>query len=254
MWSRREVLGAGIAMMAAGRGASAQPGNPTRAPRAPSAPSAQDAPIRRAIASTGELLPAIGLGSWQTFDVADPAPLRPVVERFLALGGRVIDSSPMYGRSEAAIGAMLAAIRKADPKAPAPFLATKVWTRGGAEGIAQMKRSLQRLGVARLDLMQIHNLLDWKTHLPTLRAWKEAGTIRYLGVTHYAHGAFDELEQIIRHESIDFVQLPYNAADRAAERRLLPAAAERGVAVLVMEPFGSGALFQQVRGKRLPAV
>jgi aryl-alcohol dehydrogenase-like predicted oxidoreductase len=216
------------------------------------------APLMRRIPSTGEALPAIGLGSWQTFDVGDPAQVTPVVERFLALGGRVIDSSPMYGRAEAAIGAMLAAIRKADPKAPAAWLATKVWTRGKREGIEQMKRSIARLGARlgapRLDLMQIHNLVDWQTQLATLHEWKAAGTIRYLGVTHHAHAAFGELEQILRTEQIDFIQLPYNAADRAAEQRLLPAAAERGVAVLAMEPFGSGALLSSTRGKPLPAV
>lgn len=212
------------------------------------------APILRPIPSTGERIPAIGLGSWQTFDVDEPSKVQPVLARFLALGGRVIDSSPMYGRSEAAIGAMLAAIQKADPKAPAPWLATKVWTTGKQDGITQMKRSLERMGVKQLDLMQVHNLLDWKTHLPVLREWKAAGTIRYVGITHYGHGAFDELEQIIRKEKIDFVQLPYNAADRAAERRLLPAAAERGVAVLVMEPFASGDLFKATKGKPLPSV
>lgn len=210
--------------------------------------------ISRPIPSTGERLPAIGLGSWQTFDVEDPSKVQPVVARFLALGGRVIDSSPMYGRSEAAIGTMLAALRKADPKLPAPWLATKVWTKGKEDGITQMKRSLDRLGVKQLDLMQVHNLIDWKTHLATLREWKAAGTIRYIGVTHYAHAAFDELEQIIRNEKIDFVQLPYNAADRAAEQRLLPAAADRGVAVLVMEPFASGSLLRMTRVKALPAV
>jgi diketogulonate reductase-like aldo/keto reductase len=210
--------------------------------------------LTRPIPSTGEQLPAIGLGSWQTFDVDDPPKVQPVLARFLALGGRVVDSSPMYGRSEAAIGAMLAAIRKADPKAPAAWLATKVWTKGKREGIEQMKRSLARLGAPKLELMQIHNLVDWKTQLATLREWKAAGTIRYLGVTHYAHSAFEELEQIVRKEKIDFIQLPYNAADRAAERRLLPAAADRGVAVLVMEPFASGALFKTVKGKALPAV
>jgi aryl-alcohol dehydrogenase-like predicted oxidoreductase len=166
----------------------------------------------------------------------------------------VIDSSPMYGRAESAIGAMLGAIRKADPRAPAAWLATKVWTRGKQEGVAQMRKSLERLGVAKLDLMQIHNLVDWRTHIATLREWKAAGTIRYLGVTHYSHGAFEELEQIVRHEKIDFVQLPYSLVERGAEQRLLPAAAEAGVAVLVMEPFASGALFKQVKGKPLPAV
>lgn len=208
--------------------------------------------ITRPIPSTGERLPAIGLGSWQTFDVDDPRKVQPVVERFLALGGRVIDSSPMYGKSEAAIGTMLAAIRKADPKAPAAWLATKVWTSGKREGLAQMKRSMERLGVAKLDLMQIHNLVDWKTQLATLRDWKAAGTIRYLGITHY--GALDELERVVRAEPLDFVQLPYSLLERGAEKRLLPACADRGAAVLVMEPFASGALFKRVKGKPLPSV
>lgn len=210
--------------------------------------------ITRPIPSTGERIPAIGMGSWQTFDVEDIAPVQPVMQRFLALGGRVVDSSPMYGRSEAAIGKMLAAIRKADAKAPAAFLATKVWTSGKQDGIAQMKRSMSRMGATTMDLMQVHNLVDWKTHLATLRAWKTAGTVRYIGVTHYSHGAFDELEQIIKKQKIDFVQLPYSVADRAVEKRLLPAAADAGVAVLVMEPFASGALFGRTKGKALPPV
>ena len=250
MVTRRRVLEVGAgAVLGTAFGASilgsagAAPDDATRR-----AAPADAAPNVRRIPSSGEALPSIGLGSWQTFDVADAEvpTVRPVVERFLALGGRVIDSSPMYGRAEAAIGQMVRGLS-------APFLATKVWTSGGKEGIAQMKRSLQRLGVAKLDLMQIHNLLDWKVHLPTLRAWKEAGTIRYLGVTHYQHGAFDELERIIRREKIDFVQLPYSVSDRLAEKRLLPAAADAGVGVLVMQPFDSGALFARVKGRPLPA-
>jgi diketogulonate reductase-like aldo/keto reductase len=210
--------------------------------------------ITRSIPSSGEKVPAIGLGSWQTFDTSDIAKVQPVLERFLALGGRVIDSSPMYGKSEEAIGKMLAGIRKADPKAPAPFLATKVWTRGKDDGIAQMKRSMTRMGTTKMDLMQIHNLVDWKTQLATLRAWKDAGTIRYIGITHYSHGEFDTMEKIIKSEKIDFVQLPYSVAERGAEKRLLPAAAAAGVAVLVMEPFSKGELFGRVKGKALPAV
>jgi hypothetical protein len=163
MLTRRGFLGASLAALAANRAHAKE--NMTDL-------------VTRPIPSTGERLPAVGLGSWQTFDVDDPATVRPVVDRFLALGGRVIDSSPMYGRAEGAIGAMLAAIRRADPKAPPAWLATKVWTRGKQEGIAQMKRSLDRFGVAKLDLMQIHYLLDWQVHLATLREWKTAGTIR----------------------------------------------------------------------------
>ena len=205
----------------------------------------------RTIPSSGELLPVIGLGSWQTFDADDTASIQPVLDRFLALGGRVIDSSPMYGKAEAAIGTMLAVT---PATTPAPFLATKVWTQGRDEGIAQIATSFARMRTTCMDLMQIHNLVDWKVHLPTLRAMKHEGRIRYLGVTHYALGAFDELEQIITTEQIDFVQLPYSVGNRAAEARLLPAAAAHGVAVLVMQPFATGRLFAQLAGTPLPAV
>lgn len=204
--------------------------------------------IQRTIPATGEQLPAVGMGSYQTFDTDDIAAVQPVMDRFLALGGRVIDSSPMYGKAEGAIGKMLAG---ATTK---PFLATKVWTRGKADGIAQMERSFERMGAKKMDLMQIHNLVDWKAHLATLRAWKSEGRVRYIGITHYAHASFDDMEQIIAKEKIDFVQLPYSVLDRAAETRLLPAAQKHGVAVLVMEPFASGALFGKVKGKPLPAV
>ena len=146
----------------------------------------------------------------------------------------------------------VAGIKKADPKAPSPWLATKVWTTGKQAGIAQMKRSLELLGTQKLELMQIHNLVDWKTQLATLRDWKAAGTIKYIGITHY--GSLDDLERVVRAEQLDFVQLPYSIAHRAAEKRLLPACADRGAAVLVMEPFASGDLFSRVKGKPLPAV
>jgi aryl-alcohol dehydrogenase-like predicted oxidoreductase len=217
------------------------------------APGARPTMLTRPIPRTGEALPAIGLGTWQTFDVSASAearaPLVDVVRRFLAAGARVIDSSPMYGRAEATTGDVLAEVASADK----PFLATKVWTSGKAKGIAEMERSFTRMRTRQMDLMQIHNLLDWKTHLPVLREWKKQGKLRYLGVTHYAHGAFDELEQLVRKEQLDFVQLPYNLADRAAEKRLLPAAADSGTAVLVMRPFEEGDLFGRVKGKALPA-
>lgn len=195
----------------------------------------------------------MGLGTWQTFDVgSDESERRAVAEvlkAFLAAGGRVIDSSPMYGRAEEVTGDTLAALGAAGT----PFLATKVWTRGKAEGIAQMERSFRLMRTQRMDLMQVHNLVDVKTHLPVLREWKKAGKIRYLGVTHYSHGAFDELERLMRSEALDFVQLPYSLGDREAERRLLPCAADTGTAVLVMRPFQEGALFKRVAGKALPA-
>jgi aryl-alcohol dehydrogenase-like predicted oxidoreductase len=232
MWTRRQLLGAGLATLALPRFARAK--EPTM--------------IQRTIPSSGEQLPAVGLGSYKTFDTEDIAAIQPVMDRFLALGGRVIDSSPMYGKAEAAIGKMLAG--KQEPA----FRATKVWTRGKQDGIAQMNRSFERMGAKTMDLMQIHNLVDWKVQLATLRAWKKEGRVRYIGITHYGHSAFDEMEKIVEKEKIDFVQLPYSVADRAAEKRLLPAAAAAGVAVLVMEPFASGALFTQVKGKALPAV
>jgi len=210
----------------------------------------------RPIPRTGEAIPAVGLGTWQTFDVGDApaerAPLAEVLDAFLDGGGRVIDSSPMYGRAEGVVGDLLAARPGGLAAAPHPFLATKVWTRGRAEGEAQMRRSMQLLRTQRMDLMQVHNLVDWRTHLATLRAWKEKGLIRYIGVTHYQLGAFGDLERIATKESIDFVQLPYSIATRDAEARLLPAAASSGAAVLVMRPFEEGALFARVRGKPLP--
>ena len=222
----------------------------------------------RPIPRTGEAIPAVGLGTWQTFDVgsdagdasAERAPLADVLEAFLGGGGRVIDSSPMYGRAEGVVGDLLAARTGGVGAAPhpsrspflLPFLATKVWTRGRAEGEAQMRRSMQLMRTQRMDLMQVHNLVDWRTHLETLRAWKKEGLVRYIGVTHYQLGAFGDLERIATKESIDFVQLPYSIVTRDAEERLLPAAAASGVAVLVMRPFEEGALFARVRGKPLP--
>jgi diketogulonate reductase-like aldo/keto reductase len=208
--------------------------------------------VTRPVPSTGEVLPVIGLGTWQTFDVgADRDPQRTVLTEFLRAGGRVIDSSPMYGRAEEVVGDLLA--ERGPPPSPPPFLATKVWTRGKARGEEEMARSAKRLRTARLDLLQVHNLLDWRVHLDTLRAWKHEGRVRTIGVTHYQLGAFDELEQIVSHEKIDFVQLPYSMGVREAEKRLLPAAAHHGVAVLVMRPFEEGALFARVRGKEVPS-
>lgn len=208
--------------------------------------------LQRPIPSTGESIPAIGLGTWRTFDVgASPAerePLREVLRRFVALGGRVIDSSPMYGAAERVVGDLAADLGIHD----ALFLATKVWTSGREAGVAQMERSLQRLRTRRLDLMQVHNLVDWQTHLRTLREWKQAGRLRYLGVTHYTASAYGELERIMRSEPLDFVQLNYSLGEREAERRLLPLARDRGIAVLVNRPFAAGGLFGRVRGQPLP--
>ncbi|MDQ6628200.1 MAG: aldo/keto reductase [Pseudomonadota bacterium] len=207
----------------------------------------------RAIPSTGEALPVIGCGTYIGFDQAPGsaayALLPGVVETLLAAGGKVLDSSPMYGRAEATTGELLAASgRRADA-----FLATKVWTRGRAEGIRQMEDSLRLLRTDRIDLMQIHNLLDWRTQLATLRAWKELGRIRYLGISHYTASAYAEVEAVMRAEALDFLQINYALDDREAERRLLPLAAERGVAVIVNMPFGGGGLLRGLLGKPLPA-
>ena len=207
----------------------------------------------RPIPATGEALPVIGCGTYVGFDVAPGSAeyqrLPGVLQALFGAGGAVIDNSPMYGRAEAVTGELLAA---AGSHAKA-FLATKVWTRGRAEGIRQMEESLRRLRVERLDLMQIHNLLDWQTHLATLREWKAAGRVRYLGVTHYTAGAYDALEAVMRAETLDFVQINYSADEREAERRILPLAAERGMAVIINRPFGGGGLLRRLRDRPLPA-
>jgi diketogulonate reductase-like aldo/keto reductase len=208
--------------------------------------------LQRPIPSSGETIPTVGLGTWRTFDVgtaADRAPLRDVLRRFVALGGRVVDSSPMYGPAESVLGDLAAEAAGGD----ALFLATKVWTSGREAGVRQMEQSFRRLRATRLDLLQIHNLVDWRTHLRTLREWKAAGRIRYIGVTHYTAGAHDELERVLRAEPFDFVQINYSLGERDAERRLLPLARERGIAVLVNRPFSEGGLFRRVRGTPLPA-
>ena len=208
--------------------------------------------LTRTIPSSGEPLPVVGLGTYKGFDVSlrekERAALGGVLDALFAADGSVIDSSPMYGRAEGVVGELIAAGR-AREKA---FVATKVWTEGRAAGIEQMNRSMSLLRCERTDLMQIHNLVDWRTHLGILRAWKEAGRIRYLGITHYSSSAYAEMEKIVRAEPLDFVQLNYSLDDRDAERRLLPLAAERGVAVLVNLPFGAGRLLRSIRGKPLP--
>jgi diketogulonate reductase-like aldo/keto reductase len=208
--------------------------------------------ITRNIPHGGEALPVIGLGTWQTFDVGNDAAAldqrREVLRILFDAGGTVIDSSPMYGRAEAVVGTLLSQMH-ARSKA---FLATKVWTSGRAAGEAQMTSSAVKLQAPVIDLMQIHNLVDWRTHLSTLRAWKEQKKFRYIGVTHYTVGGLDELAAVIRSEPIDFVQLAYSINVRQAETRLLALAAERGVAVITNLPFDSGSLFARVRAKALP--
>jgi aryl-alcohol dehydrogenase-like predicted oxidoreductase len=208
--------------------------------------------IRRRIPSSGEELPVIGLGTSGPFEVgtdaAARAPLQQVLESFFAGGARLIDTSPMYSTAEAVLGDLLTPQMHASA-----FLATKVWTRGERAGIEQMSRSARLLKTPRLDLIQVHNLLDLDTHLKTLNAWKAEGRVRYVGVTHYTVGAHADLAHALERQQLDFVQCNYSPLTRAAEKRLLPLAAERGVAVLVNRPFEDGALFQAVRGKPLPA-
>ena len=204
----------------------------------------------RPIPSSGEKLPVIGLGTWQTFDV-DPAqsvPLVEVLRAFVKLGGRVIDSSPMYGRAEQVIGDLLTRLKLRDSL----FLATKVWTRGQQAGIDSMQRSFARLQTKTIDLMQVHNLVDAETQLRTIREWKAQGRFRYLGVTHYEASAFGEVAKILGREKLDFVQVNYSIREREAEEKILPLAQDRGVAVIVNRPFSAGDLFSRVRGKSLP--
>ncbi|HXG28439.1 MAG TPA: aldo/keto reductase [Nevskiales bacterium] len=209
--------------------------------------------LSKAIPATGERLPVIGMGSWLTFNVGDDRFLRAerckVLQTFFDLGGAVIDSSPMYGSSEAVIGDCLARL----PNTGALFAATKVWTPFQRLGIMQMETSQQLWGVARFDLMQIHNMLDWEAHLETLLAWKAEGRVRYIGIT-TSHGRRHEaLEKVMATQPFDCVQFTYNILDREAERRLLPLAAERGLAVLINRPFRRGALFDRFARHPLPA-
>jgi diketogulonate reductase-like aldo/keto reductase len=208
--------------------------------------------ITRKIPSTGEAIPAIGLGTSGPFEVgnspAERAPLQEVLEAFFAAGARLIDTSPMYSTAEGVLGELMTPAMH-----ERVFLATKVWTRGEREGADQMKKSAELMKHPKLDLIQVHNLLDLDTHLKTLRAMKDQGRVRYIGITHYTVGSQTDLAKVIEREKLDFVQLNYSAATRNAEDRLLPLAADKGVAVLVNRPFEDGKMFEAVRGKPVPA-
>jgi diketogulonate reductase-like aldo/keto reductase len=232
--NRRTVLGLGLAPFAL---AQAQPAG---------------AILQRSIASTGEAIPAIGLGSWITFNVGnDPqgrAQCAAVVRAFFADGGRLIDSSPMYGSSQPVIGQALASLG-----GPAPlFSAEKVWTGSAARGPAQIEASRAHWGVPRFDLLQVHNLLAWEEHLPMLQRMKAGGQLRYVGITTSEGRRHDELERILRTQTLDFVQLTYNPLDREAEQRLLPLAQQRGVAVIVNRTFREGQLTRALARHPLP--
>jgi len=215
--------------------------------------SAQSASMmKRAIPRSGEMLPVVGVGTWQTFDVGANAPeraeLSEVLRLLVAAGGSVVDSSPMYGRAEGVVGDLSAALGLREQL----FFATKVWTRGRDSGIRQMEESLRLMRAQRMDLMQVHNLLDLETHARTLREWKKTGRIRYAGITHYHEGAHADLERLVKTREWDFVQFNYSMAEPEAEARLLPACADSGTAVIVNRPFSTGSLFPRVKGKPLP--
>lgn len=209
--------------------------------------------LKRPIPRSGELLPAVGVGTWQTFDVGAQAPERAELKEVLRLlvegGGSVVDTSPMYGEAERVAGDLAAELRLRDKL----FFATKVWTNGRESGIRQMESSFRLMRTRRMDLMQVHNLEDVALHAKTMREWKDAGRIRYLGITHYHSGAYGELERLVKSREWDFAQFNYSMAEREAEARLLPACAEAGVAVIVNRPFSHGVLFSSVKGKELPA-
>jgi len=242
MTSRRTVL-KGIA----GTGAwLAAGGSNARQPTAPGTP------IKRAIPVSGEQIPVIGLGTYQAFDLttsaAAPAPLKEVLQGLVDNGGSVVDSSPMYGRAEEMVGDLVAELELRSSL----FLATKVWTSGRDAGMRQMEESFGLLRTQTMDLMQIHNLVDWKTHTGTLKQWQQQGRVRYIGITHYHEGAYAELERLIKTRQYDFVQLNYSIAEREAEDSMLPLAQELGVAVIANRPFAKASLFSRARGKQLP--
>jgi aryl-alcohol dehydrogenase-like predicted oxidoreductase len=208
--------------------------------------------MQRKIPNSGELLPVIGIGTYDTFDVGSRAPeraeLKQVLQAFAALGGTVIDSSPMYGEAERVVGDLTGELNNREKY----FFATKVWTSGQQAGVRQMEQSFKLMRTSRMDLMQIHNLLDLEVHTRTLREWKAAKKIRYMGITHYHAGAHGELEKLIKTNTYDTVQFNYSLAEREAEARLLPACADAGVAVIINRPFAQANLFGRVKGKPLP--
>jgi len=254
MIKRRQVLqlSAGLLTLPALRVNATSP-MPDISPPVPQAPAALPL-IQRPIPSTGELLPVMGMGTSRTFDTAgDPqsmAPLTEVMRLFFAAQGKVIDSSPMYGNAETRVGDVLRAMATPPPL----FAATKVWTTGKERGIAQMEESARRMNVKTFDLIAVHNLQDWQTHLATLKQWKAEGRVRYIGIT-TSHGRdHDRLMEVMRSEPLDFVQFSYNIEDREAEQGLLPLAQERGIATMINRPYQMGALFGKTHDHPLPAI
>lgn len=215
-------------------------------------PTEQAVMSMRKVPSSGESLPVIGMGSSDTFDVGEApgerAPLGEVLQALVAGGGRIIDTSPMYGRAETVLGNLVAGLGLR----PKLWIATKVWTRGREAGAAQVAESMRRLRTDRLELLQIHNLLDWRAHLPTIRALQASGRLRYAGITHYRADAHADLEQVLRAERFDWLQVNYSLAEREAGERLLPYCRDHGIAVMVNRPFADGAMFARVRDEPLP--
>ena len=241
IWTRRQILRLGAGGCAAILGG------------AFGAQMKQGTQLMRTIPRRTEQLPAMGLGTYSTFDVGNSesgrAPLREVLRLFIELGGRMVDSSPMYGSSESVVGDLAVDLGVRDKL----FLATKVWISGRDAGIRQMKTSMRRMQTPAMDLMQVHNLVDVETHLATLREWQQQGLVRYVGITHYTESAYAALEQLMRRETLDFVQLNYSIESRDAEQRLLPLAEERGTGIIVNRPFEQAGLFGKVRGAPLPS-
>jgi len=214
--------------------------------------SQKDKMEQRAIPSSGEKLPMVGLGTWQTFDIGNSASeleiRKQVLDKMYELGGTAIDSSPMYGSSETVVGQAASKLDSQDKF----FYATKVWTSGKQAGIDQMNSSLGKMQRKTMDLMQIHNLVDWETHVKTLRAWKEEGKIRYWGLTHYVDSAHPTLEAIIKSDNPDFVQFNYSIRSRNAEKSLFETCKKNDIATIINQPYDSGNLFRKVKGKALP--
>jgi aryl-alcohol dehydrogenase-like predicted oxidoreductase len=206
----------------------------------------------RPIPRSGERIPVVGLGTYDTFDVGPNAPerkeLKEVLSALVDSSASVVDSSPMYGQAERVVGDLTSELRLRDRL----FFATKVWTSGREAGIRQMEQSFKLMRTQRIDLMQVHNLLDLETHLKTLREWKAAGRVRYVGITHYHSGAYPQLERLVKTKQFDFVQFNFSIAEREAEERLLPLCAESGTAVIINRPFAQASLFGRVKGKALP--
>lgn len=239
---RRRTLQATLALLA---------GTGLRPAVAPAA--SGDAQRTRVIPSSGEAIPVMGLGTYQTLDVSPTdenlEPLRAVMRRFIERGGAMIDSSPMYGRAEDVVGRLVSGLQVRNEV----FFATKVWTRGERAGMRQMENSFELMRTPVIDLMQVHNLSDTATQIKNIRKLQDEGRIRYIGVTHYTTGAFDDLEAWMRKEQLDYVQFPYSIANRTAEERLIPAARDLGVAIIAHRNFEKGRLFGHIKGRELPA-